>query len=93
MARIQFLGAAKTVTGSKFLVDTGRTRFMVDCGMFQGAKNLRLQNWQPFPVQPSSVDHVLLTHAHIDHVGMLPRFIRDGYHGPVWTTPATRELT
>ncbi len=92
MARLQFLGAAKTVTGSKFLVDTGRTRFMVDCGMFQGAKKLRVLNWEAFPARPASVDHIILTHAHIDHVGMLPRFVRDGFQGPVWATPATREI-
>src|SRR5213594_1757180 len=93
MTQLQFLGAAGTVTGSKFLVDTGRTRFLVDCGMFQGAKQLRLRNWEPSPVKPSSIQHVLLTHAHIDHVGMLPSLVRDGFQGPVWCTPATRELT
>lgn len=92
MAQIQFLGAARTVTGSKFVVDTGQSRFMVDCGMFQGAKKLRLLNWDKFAVDPASVDSVVLTHAHIDHVGMLPRFVRDGFRGEVWTTPATREL-
>jgi metallo-beta-lactamase family protein len=93
MTTLQFLGAAGTVTGSKFLVDNGDTRFMVDCGMFQGAKKLRLLNWDPCPVRPSSVDHVILTHAHIDHVGMLPRLVREGFQGPVWCTPATRDLT
>jgi metallo-beta-lactamase family protein len=93
MTTLQFLGAAGTVTGSKFLVDAGDTRFMVDCGMFQGAKKLRLLNWDPCPVRPSSVDHVILTHAHIDHVGMLPRLVREGFQGPVWCTPATRDLT
>jgi metallo-beta-lactamase family protein len=66
---------------------------MVDCGMFQGAKNLRVLNWDPCPVPPSSVDHVILTHAHIDHVGMLPRLVREGFQGAVWCTPATRDLT
>jgi metallo-beta-lactamase family protein len=93
MTTLQFLGAARTVTGSKFLVDTGNTRFMVDCGMFQGAKKLRLLNWEPSPVHPSSVDHVILTHAHIDHIGMLPRLVREGFRGPVWCTPATRDLS
>jgi metallo-beta-lactamase family protein len=92
MPHIQFLGAAGTVTGSKFLVDTGRTRFVVDCGLFQGAKNLRLLNWQPSAVDPAWVQHVLLTHAHVDHVGGLPLLVRDGFRGPVWCTPATREL-
>jgi metallo-beta-lactamase family protein len=92
MSSIQFLGAAGTVTGSRFLVDAGSTRFLVDCGMFQGAKKLRLLNWEPQPVPPPSIDHVLLTHAHIDHVGMLPVLVRDGFQGSIWSTAATREL-
>ncbi len=92
MTCIQFLGAAGTVTGSKYLVETGNTRFMVDCGMFQGAKQLRLQNWAGAPVPPDSVREMLLTHAHIDHIGMLPLFVREGFSGPAWATPATVEL-
>jgi metallo-beta-lactamase family protein len=92
MAKITFLGAAGTVSGSKYLVDTGKTRFLVDYGMFQGPKKLRLLNWQPPPVRPSTVDHVLLTHAHIDHSGMLPVLVRDGFNGKIWTTPVTSEL-
>jgi len=92
MPYLQFLGAAGTVTGSKFLVDAGRSRFLIDCGMFQGAKKLRLQNWEPFPLEPATVDHVFLTHAHIDHIGMLPKFVRDGFQGPAWATPITAEL-
>jgi metallo-beta-lactamase family protein len=93
MAKIKFLGAAGTVSGSKYLIDTGETRFLVDYGMFQGPKNLRLLNWQPAPVSPPTVDHVLLTHAHIDHSGMLPVLVRDGFKGKVWTTPVTAELS
>ncbi len=93
MAKLQFLGAAGTVTGSKYLVETGKVRFMVDCGMFQGAKQLRLMNWSPPPVPPASIGQILVTHAHIDHIGMLPVFVRDGFHGPVWGTPSTVELT
>jgi metallo-beta-lactamase family protein len=92
MAQLQFLGGVGTVTGSKHLVDTGKVRFLVDCGMFQGAKKLRLMNWDPPAVRPSSIDHVLLTHAHIDHIGLLPLFVRDGFQGPAWCTPATLEL-
>ena len=92
MASIQFLGAAGTVSGSKFLVDTGGTRFFVDYGMFQGQKRLRMLNWEKSPVAPDSVDHVLLTHAHLDHVGMLPALVRDGFKGKIWTTPVTAEL-
>ena len=93
MAKLQFLGAAGTVTGSKYLVDTGKVRFLVDCGMFQGAKKLRLMNWSPLPVPASSIGQILVTHAHIDHIGMLPVFVREGFHGPVWSTPSTLELT
>jgi metallo-beta-lactamase family protein len=92
MAHIQFLGACHTVTGSKYLIDTGKTRFLLDCGMFQGSKELRLRNWDKLPIQPSTLDHMFLTHAHIDHIGMLPVFVRDGYQGPVWSTPETVEL-
>lgn len=92
MADLQFLGAAGTVTGSKFLLDAGKNRILLDCGMFQGSKKLRLLNWAPSPVAASSVDHVLLTHAHIDHVGILPAFVRDGFRGSVWSTAATQEL-
>ena len=92
MATIQFFGATGTVSGSKFLVDTGETRFFVDYGMFQGPKYLRLRNWEDSPVAPASVDHVLLTHAHIDHSGMLPALARDGFKGNIWTTPVSAEL-
>jgi len=92
MAQIKFLGAAGTVSGSKYLIDTGGTRFLVDYGMFQGRKELRLLNWQPAPVSPPTVDHVLLTHAHIDHSGMLPVLVREGFSGKIWSTPVTSEL-
>jgi metallo-beta-lactamase family protein len=89
---LQFLGAARTVTGSKYLVTAGDTRVMIDCGLFQGLKEFRLRNWNELPVTPADVDHVVLTHAHIDHTGYLPRFVAQGFAGPVWSTPATREL-
>jgi metallo-beta-lactamase family protein len=92
MANIKFLGATGTVTGSKFLVDAGKTRILVDCGMFQGPKSLRLLNWEAFPVPPTSIDHIILTHAHIDHAGMLPVAVRDGFQGNVWCTHGTQEL-
>ena len=92
MATIEFLGAAGSVSGSKFLVDTGNTKFLVDCGMFQGTKDLRKRNWEPSPVAPGSVDHVFLTHAHLDHSGMLPALVRDGFRGKIWSTPVTTEL-
>ena len=92
MAKITFLGATGTVSGSKYLIDTGDTRFLVDYGMFQGPKKLRLMNWEPPQMRPSTVDHVLLTHAHIDHSGMLPVLVREGFEGKIWCTPVTAEL-
>ena len=91
--RITFWGAAGTVTGSRFVVDVQRERrLLVDCGMFQGLKSLRLRNWEPFPVDPRSLDGVLLTHAHIDHTGWLPALVRAGFDGPIFCTPATADL-
>lgn len=89
---ITFLGATGTVTGSKYLVSSGSTRVLVDCGLFQGFKQLRLRNWAPLPFDPGTVDSVILTHAHIDHSGYLPRLIRDGFRGRVYCTAATRDL-
>ncbi len=89
---IQFLGAAGTVTGSKYLVDTGGRRVLVDCGLFQGYKQLRQRNWAPLPVDPATIDDVVLTHAHIDHSGYLPVLIRNGFNGRVLCTPATSDL-
>ena len=90
--RIAFYGAAGTVTGSRFLVSHEGRRLLVDCGVFQGLKELRERNWRPFPVDPASIDAVVLTHAHIDHSGYLPALVRDGFGGDVWCTPATAAL-
>ncbi|MFM2108430.1 MAG: hypothetical protein RLZZ513_1498, partial [Pseudomonadota bacterium] len=87
--KLTFLGAAGTVTGSKYLLETGGLRILVDCGLFQGYKNLRLLNWQPLPVRPTDIDAVVLTHAHLDHSGALPLLVREGYRGPVLTTHGT----
>ena len=92
MANLQFLGAAGTVTGSKFVLDVGGSRALIYCGLFQGLKELRLRNWDSLPVNPSSITWVLLTHAHIDHTGYLPRLVRDGFKGPVYATSATADL-
>ncbi len=99
MAYIQFLGAAGTVTGSKHLVNTssdgdGKAGFqlLIDCGMFQGMKEWRLRNWQPTPVPAASIDAVILTHAHLDHCGWIPRLVREGFRGPVYATPSTIDL-
>jgi metallo-beta-lactamase family protein len=89
---VTFLGAAGTVTGSKYLVATPRARVLIDCGLFQGLKELRLRNWRPLPVDVASLDAVVLTHAHIDHSGCLPLIVKQGFEGPVYCTPATQAL-
>ena len=92
MNTLTFLGAAQTVTGSKYLVETGGCRVLVDCGLFQGLKELRERNWQPLQADPKSIDTVVLTHAHIDHSGYLPRLVRQGFRGRVFCTPGTADL-
>ena len=89
---LQFLGATGTVTGSKYLLRAGASTVLVDCGLFQGYKELRLRNWSALPVAPSSIDAVVLTHAHLDHSGYLPLLARQGFRGPVFCTAATHEL-
>ncbi len=89
---IGFLGAAGTVTGSKFLVHCNGTRVLLDCGMFQGLKELRLMNWADFPFDPRDIDAVVLTHAHLDHCGALPLLVRKGFKGPIYCTQPTLEL-
>lgn len=90
--KITFLGAADTVTGSKHLVHLGGQRILLDCGLFQGFKVLRERNWAPFPVPVKEIDAVVLSHAHLDHSGYLPRLIQQGYKGPVYASAATRDL-
>ena len=90
--KLTFLGATGTVTGSKYLLEVGRLRILVDCGLFQGLKQLRLKNWAKLPIDPASVDVVILTHAHIDHTGYLPLFVRNGFAGKVYCTYGTRDL-
>jgi metallo-beta-lactamase family protein len=92
MATITFLGAAGTVTGSRYLVEAHGHRILVDAGLFQGRKELRLRNWAPFPVDPGTLSAVILTHAHIDHSGFLPRVVREGFNGPAFVTTPTRRL-
>jgi metallo-beta-lactamase family protein len=92
MAKLTFLGAAGTVTGSKYLVEAEGKRLLVDCGLFQGLKELRLRNWNPLPEKPSTFDWCVLTHAHLDHTGYLPRLVRDGFGGPIFADAATIEL-
>ena len=89
---LTFLGAAGTVTGSKYLVENGAGRILVDCGLFQGFKPLRLKNWDRFPVEPSSLASVILTHAHLDHSGYLPLLVKNGYRGQVFCSHSTVDL-
>ena len=89
---LTFLGAAGTVTGSKFLVDDGMTRVLVDAGMFQGLRELRARNWEELPVPATSIDAIVVTHAHLDHTGYLPALVRQGFRGDVIATSATAEL-
>jgi metallo-beta-lactamase family protein len=92
MTTLTFLGAAQTVTGSKYLLETAGRRILVDCGLFQGLKELRERNWQRLPVDPKDIDAVVLTHAHIDHSGYLPRLVSQGFTGRVFCTPGTADL-
>ena len=91
-ATLQFLGAANTVTGSRYLLEIDKRRVLIDCGMFQGHKYLRERNWAAFPVDPATIEMVLLTHAHIDHSGYLPALVKQGFKGKVYCTAASREL-
>ncbi|GAB4125361.1 MAG: MBL fold metallo-hydrolase [Raineya sp.] len=90
--RLRFLGASQTVTGSKYLLELDDYKVLIDCGLFQGKKELRLLNWDAFPVNPAEIDCVLLTHAHIDHTGYLPRLVKQGFKGKIYCTQATKDL-
>src|SRR5882762_796218 len=93
MPKLTFLGAAGTVTGSKYLVEAAGKRLLIDCGIFQGTPELTDRNYQPLSVDPKTFNYVVLTHAHLDHTGLLPRLVRQGYQGAIFANPATIELT
>jgi metallo-beta-lactamase family protein len=93
MAKLTFLGAAGSVTGSKYLVEAAGKRLMVDCGIFQGTNDLKERNYKPLSIDPQTIDYGLLTHAHLDHTGWLPVLVKDGFHGPIFANPATIDLT
>src|SRR6185503_3229616 len=92
MATITFYGGVGTVTGSKYLIEHNGRRILVDCGLFQGLKELRERNWQDPPFDPRALDAVIITHAHIDHTGYLPRLVRQGFKGPVYCSRGTADL-
>ncbi|MBL7898202.1 MAG: MBL fold metallo-hydrolase, partial [Crocinitomicaceae bacterium] len=91
--KIQFLGGAGTVTGSKTLIEFNDKRYLVDCGLFQGLKDLRLLNWNEFPVDPKTIDAIILTHAHLDHCGYIPVLTKNGFKGTIHCTYPSEELT
>src|SRR5205807_1970346 len=93
MAKLTFLGAAGTVTGSKYLVEAGGKKLLVDCGIFQGSEELSERNYKPLSVDPTTIDYAALTHAHLDHTGWLPCLVKAGYRGSIYANPATIELT
>jgi len=92
MPKLTFLGATQTVTGSKYLLEAAGERLMIDCGLFQGHKELRLRNWSPLPIEPSSIQWLVLTHAHLDHTGYIPRLVKEGFRGEIWASSATVDL-
>jgi len=92
MAKLTFLGAAGSVTGSKYLIEAAGKKLLVDCGLFQGLEDLKERNWHPLPVDPKTIDYLVLTHAHLDHTGWLPVLVRDGYKKTIFANPATIEL-
>ena len=90
--RLEFVGAAHTVTGSCYFLEVGDRRFLVDCGMFQGARRIRDLNYEEFPFRPADIEAVLLTHAHVDHCGLIPKLVKDGFQGTVYATSSTADL-
>jgi metallo-beta-lactamase family protein len=90
--RLKFLGAARSVTGSKYLLEIDNKKVLIDCGLFQGQKELRLRNWDRLPIDPKTINLIVITHSHIDHIGYLPRLVKDGFHGRIICTHASEDL-
>src|SRR5574343_999553 len=90
--KVQFLGGAATVTGSKTLIESNGVRILIDCGQFQGIKSLRELNWEPLPILPDTIDFVLLTHGHLDHCGWLPRLVNQGFEGKIYCSSPTKDI-
>jgi metallo-beta-lactamase family protein len=90
-AKISFLGAAQNVTGSRFLLEANDKKILIDCGLYQ-ERGLKNRNWEPFPFDPASIDSMLLTHAHVDHSGLIPKLVRDGFRGNIYCNCATAEI-
>ena len=90
--KLTFCGGARTVTGSSFLLEAAGLKILLDCGMFQGGRRLRERNYQPYPYNPAEIDYIILSHAHIDHSGLIPRLVKDGFRGQILATPATVDL-
>ena len=90
--KLKFLGAAQNVTGSRYLLEDDNTRVLIDCGLYQ-ERHLRDRNWDPFPIPAKSIDAVLLTHAHLDHSGLLPKLVREGFKGSIYCTDATADIS
>src|SRR5260370_9150750 len=93
MTKLSFRGAAVSVTGSKYLVEAAGKRLLVDCGIFQGSQELQDRNYKPLPIDPKTIDYLMLTHAHLYHTGWLPVLVKSAYRGPIFANPATIELT
>src|SRR6186713_3232360 len=90
--KVKFLGGTGTVTGSRYLLSIGNFRLLFDCGLFQGLKELRRRNWEQCPVDPASIDAVVISHAHIDHTGYLPKLVKEGFRGPIYCTAPSSDL-
>ncbi|PSO44494.1 MAG: hypothetical protein BRC23_01000 [Parcubacteria group bacterium SW_4_49_11] len=93
MITLQFCGGARSVTGGNYLVDNGRVKFLLECGMAQGSQEAEQSNYEPFAYEPSVIDFLIVTHAHIDHMGRVPKLVKDGFDAPIYSTPPTKDIS